>query len=55
MSRELPPWLGHLADEDYQFIKRFILSSGSLKELAASYDVSYPTILAPPHRHERCW
>jgi hypothetical protein len=44
MSRELPPWLGHLADEDYQFIKRFILSSGSLKELAASYGVSYPTI-----------
>lgn len=44
MPSELPPWLAHLADEDYQFIKRFILASGSLKELAAGYGVSYPTI-----------
>lgn len=41
---ELPPWLTHLEGEDYQFIKRFLLASGSLKELAASYQVSYPTI-----------
>jgi len=44
VSGELPRWLAHLEDEDYQFIKRFLLASGSLKELAASYQVSYPTI-----------
>ena len=43
-DRELPQWLAHLEDEDYQFIKRLVLASGSLKELAAEYDVSYPTI-----------
>jgi hypothetical protein len=42
--RELPHWLAHIYDEDYQFIKRLVLASGSLKELAAEYDVSYPTI-----------
>ncbi len=41
---EPPPWLAHLDDEDHQFIKRFLLASGSLKELAATYGVSYPTI-----------
>ena len=40
----LPAWLQHLEDEDYQFIKRFMLASGSLKELADHYGVSYPTI-----------
>jgi len=40
----VPPWLAHLEDEDYQFIKRFLLASGSLKELAEGYEVSYPTI-----------
>lgn len=33
-----------LDDEDLAFIKRFILASGSLKELAAAYGVSYPTV-----------
>ena len=40
----LPPWLRHLEEEDHQFIKRFMLASGSLKELADHYGVSYPTI-----------
>ena len=40
----LPAWLEHLEDEDYQFIKKFVLASGSLKELADHYNVSYPTI-----------
>jgi hypothetical protein len=40
----VPAWLAHLEDEDYRFIKRFLLASGSLKELAESYGVSYPTI-----------
>jgi hypothetical protein len=42
--RTLPHWLAHLEDEDFQFIKRLVLASGSLKELAAEYGVSYPTI-----------
>ncbi len=37
-------WLEHLSDEDLAFIKRFVLASGSLKELAASYGISYPTV-----------
>jgi len=42
--RDIPPWLQHLEEEDYQFMKRFLLASGSLKELADLYGVSYPTI-----------
>ena len=41
---DVPGWLQHLEEEDYQFIKRFVSASGSLKELADQYDVSYPTI-----------
>ncbi len=37
-------WIEHLQDEDIAFIKRFILVSGSLKELADAYKVSYPTL-----------
>ncbi len=44
MSAETPAWLAHLEDEDLRFIKRFLLASGSLKELAELYEVSYPTI-----------
>ena len=33
-----------LSDEDLSFLKRFVLASGSLKDLAAAYGVSYPTI-----------
>ena len=40
----LPIWLSHLEDDDHQFIKRLVLASGSLKELAQIYQVSYPTI-----------
>lgn len=41
---EFPKWLQALSDEDLQFLKRFILSSGSLKALAQEYDISYPTV-----------
>ncbi|MBN1240527.1 MAG: DUF2089 family protein [Gammaproteobacteria bacterium] len=45
MSAEpIPSWFLHLDEEDRQFIKRLILASGSLKELAQGYGVSYPTI-----------
>lgn len=42
--RNLPKWLENLDDEDINFIKIFITSSGSLKEVAKIYDVSYPTV-----------
>jgi hypothetical protein len=37
-------WYELLEEEDLAFIKRFVLCSGSLKELAESYGVSYPTL-----------
>ena len=40
----LPAWMADLEDQDFAFIKKFILSSGSLKEVAALYSVSYPTV-----------
>ena len=33
-----------LEDEDLAFLKRFVLASGSLKELAGAYGISYPTV-----------
>lgn len=40
----VPDWMINLEDEDVNFIKKFILSSGSLKEMAKEYDVTYPTV-----------
>ncbi|WP_073997243.1 DUF2089 family protein [Anaerococcus urinomassiliensis] len=40
----LPEWMAELSDEDISFIKNFILASGSLKEVAKIYDVTYPTV-----------
>ena len=37
-------WIEHLADEDLAFIRRFVLASGSLKEIARVYGISYPTV-----------
>ena len=37
-------WIEHLEEEDLAFIKRFVLASGSLKEMASVYGVSYPTV-----------
>jgi hypothetical protein len=37
-------WMNFLEDEDVAFVKRFILFSGSLKDLADAYNVSYPTL-----------
>ncbi len=45
MSIEIvPEWMINLDDEDVAFIKKFILSSGSLKEIAKLYGVTYPTV-----------
>ena len=41
---QIPKWLSVLSEEDLQFIKRFILASGSLKALAKQYRISYPTL-----------
>jgi hypothetical protein len=40
----VPEWMANLEDEDVAFIKRFLLASGSLKEIARQYDVTYPTV-----------
>lgn len=37
-------WTDLLSDEDLAFIKRFVLASGSLKELAQAYEITYPTV-----------
>lgn len=37
-------WIDLLEDEDVAFLKRFVLASGSLKELAEAYGISYPTV-----------
>ena len=40
----LPDWMANLEEEDLAFIKRFLLASGSLKEMTVEYGVSYPTV-----------
>lgn len=40
----IPEWFTNLDDEDASFIKNFILASGSLKEMAMQYNVTYPTV-----------
>lgn len=40
----VPEWMENLEDEDISFIKRFLLASGSLKEIAKQYGVTYPTV-----------
>ncbi|MBA8777369.1 DUF2089 family protein [Staphylococcus schleiferi subsp. coagulans] len=37
-------WLDDLDESDLEFVRRFILNSGSLKKLSKEYEVSYPTI-----------
>ena len=40
----IPDWLSALEDEDLVFVKKFLLASGSLKEMARQYGVTYPTV-----------
>lgn len=40
----IPEWMVNLDEEDLSFIKNFVLSSGSLKEIAKQYEVTYPTV-----------
>ena len=37
-------WIDHLSPDDLAFLRRFLLASGTLKQLAQEYGVSYPTI-----------
>lgn len=41
---KIPPWIFALEQEDAAFLKNFVLKSGSLKEIAKLYGVSYPTV-----------
>ena len=41
---KIPQWMLGLELEDAAFLKSFVLSSGSLKEVAKLYGVSYPTV-----------
>jgi hypothetical protein len=40
----VPEWMINLEDEDIAFIKKFLQASGSLKEIARQYGVTYPTV-----------
>ncbi len=44
MTAAPPAWIADLSAEDLEFLRRFLLASGSLKDLAQQYGVSYPTI-----------
>lgn len=45
MSVEVvPEWMAGLEEEDVEFIRKFLLASGSLKEMAGAYGVTYPTV-----------
>ena len=43
-EKQLPAWVKNIAVEDLNFIRGFLLASGSLKAMAEEYGVSYPTI-----------
>ncbi|TKG98230.1 DUF2089 domain-containing protein [Peribacillus simplex] len=43
-SKDVPNWILSLDIEDIEFIKNFVMNSGSLKEIAKFYGVSYPTV-----------
>lgn len=44
METRLPNWIAAMDEEDVHFLRRFVLASGSLKEVAQGYGISYPTV-----------
>lgn len=44
--KEVPLWIAELEEDELKFIRNFVLSSGSLKEMADIYGVTYPTVRA---------
>ena len=49
----VPEWMAGLEDEDVAFIKKFLLASGSLKEVAGLYGVTYPTVRQAGQAHPK--
>ncbi|MDD3478365.1 MAG: DUF2089 family protein [Candidatus Izemoplasmatales bacterium] len=43
-THDIPRWIKDLENDDLNFIRQFLLSSGSLKEMANYYGVTYPTL-----------
>ncbi|MGG1369992.1 DUF2089 family protein [Priestia megaterium] len=43
---EIPSWVLALDKDSLEFIRKFVLNSGSLKNMSNLYDVSYPTVRA---------
>ena len=41
---KIPQWILALEQEDATLLKNFVLKSGSLKEIAKIYGVTYPTV-----------
>ncbi|MBU5363685.1 DUF2089 domain-containing protein [Enterococcus raffinosus] len=41
---ESPQWVLDFSKEELEFVKNFILTSGSIKDIANIYSISYPTI-----------
>ena len=41
---KIPQWMLALEEEDAAFLKNFLMKSGSLKDIAKLYGVSYPTV-----------
>lgn len=41
---KMPLWASRLDTDEWEFVKNFLLSSGSLKEIAKIYGLTYPTI-----------
>lgn len=41
---QIPVWMQGLSDADLNFIKRFVLCSGSIKDMSEVYGDSYPTM-----------
>jgi hypothetical protein len=44
MSEGVSRWTDLLDEDELGFVKQFLLVSGSLKDLASRYGVSYPTV-----------
>ena len=44
LAKIAPEWVLSLDDEDIVFVRKFLLASGSLKDIAKQYGVSYPTV-----------
>ena len=52
----MPEWLASLDEEDVSFIKKFVLASGSLKEVAGIYGVTYRAPAArPSDTEDQAW